>query len=85
MDSKRAPILVAALLVAAWYLAATGVTLATPPERRTIETSDTFVLAECDGFDIMDEYSGWLTITEFYDYTGELKRLLFLTTINSGS
>jgi hypothetical protein len=77
MNNRRVVILVVALLLAAWYLVGIGVALAIPPERFTIPTSGTFVLAECDGFDVMDEFSGRLTVTEFYDQNGELVRLTF--------
>jgi hypothetical protein len=77
MNNRRVFILVVALSLAAWYLAGTRVALATPPQRITIETGGIFVLAECDGFDVMDEYNGRLTVTEFYEQNGELVRLTF--------
>jgi hypothetical protein len=39
------------------YLAGAGSALATPPERIMIPTSGSFVLAECDGFDVIDKYA----------------------------
>jgi hypothetical protein len=75
MSKQRLMILVVVLLISAVYLAQAGLALAVPPERITIETGGTFVLAECDGFDVVDEYSGRLTVTEFYDQNGELVRL----------
>lgn len=77
MNTRRAVILVVALLFAALHPAGAGVALANPPERFTIPTSGTFVLAECDGFNVMDEFSGRLTITEFYNQSGDLVRLMF--------
>lgn len=77
MNNRRLMILVGALLFAALFLAGIGVVQARPPERFTIPTSGTFVLAECDGFNVMDEFSGRLTITEYYDQNGEIKRILF--------
>jgi hypothetical protein len=58
---------------------AAGVTpaLATSPERLTIPVAGSFVLAECEDFDVIDEYTGLLTITEFYNQDGELERLTF--------
>jgi hypothetical protein len=54
-----------------------GVVQAKPPVRITIPTSGSFVLAECDGFDVMDEFSGRLTVTEFYNQNGDIVRIMF--------
>jgi hypothetical protein len=62
-----------ALICLVWAMPA----LATPPERLTIPTAGTFILAECDGFDVIDDYTGVLAITEFYDQDGDLVRLTF--------
>jgi hypothetical protein len=77
MSKRRVMLLLVALLFATVYLAGAGSALAVPPEQRTILTNGTFVLAECDGFDVMDEFNGRLTVTEFYDQNGELVRLTF--------
>jgi hypothetical protein len=76
MSKRRLMILGVVLLLSAVYLAQAGLALAVPPERRTIETTGTFVVAECDGFDVINEHSGQLTITEFYSQNGELERLM---------
>jgi hypothetical protein len=57
MSKQRVMILIMALLFAAVYLAGAGSALATPPERIMIPTSGSFVLAECDGFDVIDKYA----------------------------
>jgi hypothetical protein len=49
--------------------------LADPPEFSTYELSGDFVLAECDGFDVIDEYAGTVHRTQFYDKGGELIRM----------
>ena len=77
MNNRRLMIMVGTLLFAALFLAGIGVVQARPPERFTIPTSGTFVLAECDGFNVMDEFSGRLTITEYYDQNGDIVRLMF--------
>lgn len=48
--------------------------LANPPDRVMIPIEGSFTLAECDGFDVIDEYSGWVTLTDFYDQNGDLVR-----------
>jgi hypothetical protein len=77
MSKQRVMILIIALLFAAVYLAGAGSALATPPERIMIPTSGSFVLAECDGFDVIDEFEGMAMITEFYDQNGDLVRLMY--------
>jgi hypothetical protein len=77
MNKRRLMILVSALLFAALFLAGIGVVQARPPERITIPTSGTFVLAECDGFDVIDEYAGMAMITEHYNQNGDLVRLMY--------
>jgi hypothetical protein len=77
MIKRRLVILVVVFLFSVVYMAQAGLALARPPERITIETGGTFVLAQCDGFDVMDEFSGRLTVTEFYDQNGDLVRLTF--------
>ena len=46
--------------------------LAIPPDRITQQTSGSFVLAECDGFDVIDDYQGMERLTFFYDQNGVL-------------
>lgn len=77
MNYRRAVMLLVALVFAALHPAGAGIALATPPDRITIPTSGTFVLAECDGFEVRDEFSGRLTVTQFYNQNGELVRLTF--------
>ena len=77
MNKRRLIVLAGALLFAALFLVGTGIVQAIPPERFTIETNGTFVLAECDGFNVMDEFSGRLTVTEFYNQSGDIVRLMF--------
>jgi hypothetical protein len=77
MSKRRVMILLVALLFATVYLVRAGSALAVPPEQRTIETSGSFVLAECDGFDVIDEYEGRTMVTQFYDQNGEIVRMMF--------
>jgi hypothetical protein len=77
MNNRRLMILVSALLFASLSLMGIGVVQAKPPVRITIPTSGSFVLAECDGFDVIDEYAGRAIITVFYNQNGELVHLLF--------
>lgn len=71
-----------ALLLIVVFLAGAMPALATPPERFTAQASGSFILAECDGFDVIDEYSGWFTITDFYDEHGDLERSAFHATMH---
>lgn len=77
MKNRRLMILAGALLLATLYLAGAGPALAIPPERITIPTGGSFVLAECDGFEVIDEFEGRATITQFYNQNGELVRLMY--------
>lgn len=77
MSVRRLVKIAAALLLVAVFLAGAIPAQATSPERLTIPTTGTFVLAQCDGFNVIDDYTGMLTITEFYDKNGELERLTF--------
>jgi hypothetical protein len=77
MNKQRRMILIGVLLISAVYLAGARLALAMPPERITIPTSGSFVLAECDGFDVIDEYAGMAMITEHYNQNGELVRLVY--------
>jgi hypothetical protein len=45
-----------------------------PPERETYPIANSNILAECDGFNVIDEYEGTVTRTEFYDKDGALER-----------
>lgn len=74
MKQRRLITCVAPLLLMALVLAAVTPALATPPEMVTIPISGSFVLAECDGFDVIDDYSGWVTLKDFYDNDGNLVR-----------
>jgi hypothetical protein len=65
------------LLFAAAFMTANVPAQADTPGKITVPVVGTFVLAECDGFDVIDEYTGVLTITEFYSQDGELERLTF--------
>ena len=69
--------LITVLLLTGIFLAAATPALAVAPEMFTIPVSGAFVVAECDGFEVIDEYTGTLTITEFYNRDGELERLTF--------
>jgi hypothetical protein len=51
-------------------LSAVTPALANPPDIVTVPISGSFVLAECDGFDVIDDYSGWATVKNFYDNDG---------------
>jgi hypothetical protein len=64
-----------ALLLVAVFLVGSIPAHAAPPARITIPLAGSFVLAQCDGFNVVDEYHGMLAITEFYDQDGELVRL----------
>ena len=77
MNNRRLMILVSGLLFAALFLVGIGVVQARPPERITIPTSGSFVLAECDGFEVIDEFAGRATITQFYNQNGDLVRLMY--------
>jgi hypothetical protein len=57
-------------------------TLAAPPERFTSQDSGSYIVAECDGFDVIDEYSGWFTITDFYGENGDLQHSSFHATMH---
>lgn len=69
--------LVTVLFIAGIITAGATPALATAPEKFTIPVAGSFVLAECVGFDVIDEYTGTLTITEFYNQDGELDRLTY--------
>ena len=63
-------------------LAGTMPALATPPDMLTLQDSGSFIIAECDGFDVIDEYSGWFTIADFYDENGDLEQSVFHATMH---
>lgn len=46
--------------------------LAYPPERSEYPIEDAFTLAECDGFDVIDEFAGTVYQTRFYNGDGNL-------------
>lgn len=77
MINKNALKIFVVLLITGILFAAATPALAIAPEKFTIPVAGSFVLAECEGFDVIDEYSGTLTITEFYNQDGELERLTF--------
>ena len=45
-----------------------------PHDRFTRPSTVSFVLAECEGFDVIQQRDGWVTFTDFYDNNGNLKR-----------
>jgi hypothetical protein len=77
MSTRRIGKLWMVLLFAGIVLLKPGLAQATPPVSFTTPTAGTFVLAQCDGFEVIDEYTGRLTVTEFYDQNGALVRLTF--------
>jgi hypothetical protein len=77
MNNRQLMILVSAVLFAALFLMGVGVVQARPAERIIIPTSGSFVLAECDGFEVIDEFEGRAVITEHYNQNGELVKLMY--------
>lgn len=77
MIKKSVIKLVTVLLLTGIFLAGATPALAASPEKLTIPVSGAYIVAECDGFNVIDEYTGLLTITEFYNQDGELERLTF--------
>jgi hypothetical protein len=74
MNKRHLILCVATLSLMLALLLSAGTALANPPDRITIPVADSFVLAECDGFDVVDEYTGWATLTYHYDSNGALVR-----------
>jgi hypothetical protein len=77
MFNRSVKKLLTVLLLTGMLVAGTMPALAISPERLTIPVSGTYILAVCDGFEVIDEYTGLLTITEFYNQDGVLERLTF--------
>lgn len=75
MNTQRLTKVGTVLLLLVVGLAGATPALATPPEMVTIPVEASFTLATCDGFDVIDEYSGWLKATYFYDNDGDLERI----------
>jgi hypothetical protein len=75
MKTERWLTFVAVFLTAVILLASAAPALATPPARFTVPIAGSFVLAQCDGFEVIDEYTGWFTRTDFYDSEGNVVRI----------
>ena len=75
MKTQRWLTFVAVVVTAIILLVGALPALAMPPARFTIPIAGSFVLAECDGFGVIDEYSGWFTRTDFYDSEGNVVRI----------
>jgi hypothetical protein len=82
MNKRRLTKGVIGLLMIVTLLAGAMPTLAAPPERFTSQDSGSYIVAECDGFDVIDEYSGWFTITDFYGENGDLQHSSFHATMH---
>ena len=66
-----------AILALAMLIITAVPVLAGPPEHETIPIDkDEFVLAVCDGFDVMDEYEGTRQRTTFFDQDGNIKKIV---------
>lgn len=74
MSNRRLPRALPVFLALALVLVAALPALAYPPEHLTYEIDDEFVLAACDGFDVVDEFSGTVYQTRFFDKDGNLTR-----------
>ena len=59
------------MLIAILLMGATPA-LAESPDRVTIPITGSFLVAQCDGFDVVDTYSGSLIFKDFYDNDGNL-------------
>lgn len=77
MNKPPLSMYLAVLLLLALFATTVAPALATPPDRETVPLAGSFVLAECDGFNVIDEYSGWATLTYFYDDNGNLVRITY--------
>ena len=63
------------LLVVVFILAgAIPVFAASRHDRFTRPSTVSFVLAECDGFDVIQQRDGWVTFTDYYDNQGDLTK-----------
>jgi hypothetical protein len=82
MNKRRLTKCVTALLMIVVFMAGAMPALATPPDRFTVQDSGSYIVAECDGFDVIDEYSGWFTVTDFYNEDGDLERSTFHATMH---
>lgn len=70
MNNRRLINCMAALVMILLFMVAVTPALANPPDIVTVPISGSFVLAKCDGFDVIDEYTGWATVKNFYDNDG---------------
>lgn len=77
MKSQRLIKLLIPLFMIVLILAMALPALAAPPDQAKFEDSGSFVLANCDGFDLIDEYDGWIMLKNFYDQNGNLQRMTF--------
>lgn len=82
MKKRRLLMCVTALLMIVVILAGAMPALATPPDRATFPDSGSFTLAQCDGFDVIDEFSGWYTLAYFYDKNGDLEQITYHATMH---
>ncbi|MEA3337536.1 MAG: hypothetical protein U9R25_16680 [Chloroflexota bacterium] len=76
MLSRRITHIVPAIMALVLLLIAVMPALAGPPDHETTPISDVFLLAECDGFNVMDAVEGTRQSTTFYDQEGEPVRIL---------
>ena len=70
-DKKLITFVSILILIAILFIGATPA-LAESPDRLTIPITGSFLVAQCDGFDVVDTYSGSLTFQDFYDNDGNL-------------
>lgn len=63
---------VTVLVVIAILLVGAMPAFAEAPDRLTIPIAGSFLVAQCDGFNVIDTYSGSLTFRDFYDNDGNL-------------
>ena len=83
MKNRRLITSIATLMMIVVVLVGAMPAFATPPDRFTRPSAATFVLAECDGFDIINDRSDWVTFTDFYDNDGDLERSTLHATLHS--
>ena len=63
---------IAVLLILLVILVGVVPAFATPPERVSYQIEGTFLVAACDGFDVLDDYSGEVTQAFRFDEDGNL-------------
>jgi hypothetical protein len=64
--------LVLIMLVIVMMAAAMPVYATSRHDRFTRPNTISFVLAQCDGFDVIQQRDGWVTFTDYYDNQGNL-------------